>query len=150
MAPGTRVRVRSSTLVAPLVANFMQMRGDTAVFIEDAAGRGIWSLVVSDISRLELSDGERRRNRGPIVRGATYGGIAGVVVGFAFAAIASPSDSTKKFSRPLNATVGALLGGGIGGVVGSRVGMERWTEVSLPRRISLTPNRRGIALSLAF
>ena len=43
--PGTRVRVHADNLVTPLVAHFLEMRGDTAVFIEDAAGpSGVWSL----------------------------------------------------------------------------------------------------------
>jgi hypothetical protein len=150
IAPGTRVRVTATNLVAPLVANFLQMRGDTAVFIEDAAGRGIWSLVVSDITRLERSDGERLSNRPYVVRGAMLGAGAGSVVGWVFAATFSPSDSTKKFSRPLNASIGAVVGAVVGGFIGSRRATERWTDITLPRRVSVVPQRRGVALSLSL
>lgn len=150
IAPGTRVRVRAANLVAPLVANFLQMRGDTAVFIEDAAGRGVWSLHVSDITRLERSDGEQKSNRTYIVRGAVVGGGIGALGGLLIASSLKPSDSGKKYSRGASGGAGALLGAVIGGVVGSRFGSERWTNVPLPRRVSLLPDPRGLGLRVGF
>lgn len=150
IAPGTRVRVRAANLVAPLVANFLQMRGDTAVFIEDAAGRGVWSLHVSDISKLERSDGEQKSNRPYIARGAIIGAGAGVAGGLLIASSLKPSDSGKKYSRVASGGAGAVLGAVIGGVVGSRFGAERWTNVSLPRRVSVLPDSRGLGLRVGF
>lgn len=150
LVPGTRVRITASTLVAPLVANFLQMRGDTAVFIEDAAGRGIWSLVVSDITKIELSQGERRQNRSPIIRGAVIGGAAGAAAGWIFAAAANPSDPTKKYNVALNLGAGALVGALIGGAIGSRFRDENWTNLPLPRRMAVVPSARGLGLRLVF
>ncbi|MBC7898177.1 MAG: hypothetical protein H7066_22345 [Cytophagaceae bacterium] len=132
------------------MANFLQMRGDTAVFIEDAAGRGVWSLHVSDITKLERSDGEQKSNRPYIVRGVAIGGGAGAVGGLLIASSLKPSDSGKKFSRGASAIAGAAVGGVIGGIVGSRFGAERWTNVSLPRRVSVLPDSRGLGLRVGF
>ncbi len=150
IAPGTRVRVRAANLVAPLVANFLQMRGDTAVFIEDAAGRGVWSLHVSDITKLERSDGEQKSNRPYIIRGAAIGAGAGAVGGLLIASSLRPSEAGKKYSRGASGAAGAVVGGVIGAVVGSRFGAEKWTSVTLPRRMSLLPDSRGLGLRVGF
>lgn len=150
IAPGTRVRVASPRLVAPLVANFLRMRGDTAVFIEDGSGQGVWSIQLADITRLEQSSGERRGETRNVAKGAAIGGGAGFVLGYAFAAVFSPSDSSKKFSRGLTGLAGAAVGGAIGAYFGYRRGVENWTNVALPRRLSLIPYHRGAGLSLTF
>ena len=150
IAPGTRVRVRAANLVAPLVANFLQMRGDTAVFIEDVAGRGVWSLHVSDITKLERSNGERRANTPYIVRGAMIGGAVGVASGLLIASSLKPSDTGKKYSRMASGGAGLVVGAVIGGIVGSRFGAERWTTVSLPRRVSVLPDSRGLGLRVGI
>ena len=72
--PGTRVRVTSPTLVAPLVANFLEQRGDTLVFIENERGRGVWSLGLGQIDRLETTAGETGRSRSAMKKGALIGG----------------------------------------------------------------------------
>ena len=140
---GTRVRVKTASLVAPLVANFLEQHGDTLVFIEDGTGRGVWTFGIAQIERLEMTAGEAGRNRRPIARAAAIGGGIGLLGGLAFAISAQPSDSTKEFSQPLTAALGAGLGAGIGAIVGSRVKSERWVNVPLPRQVSLVPNRRG-------
>ena len=106
VVPGSRVRVMTPTMVAPLVANFLEQRGDTLVFIEDGRGRGLWSFAISQIQRLETTAGEAGRNTRPIAKGAAIGASIGLVVGVLFAAVAEPSDSTKEYSKIL--TGGAL------------------------------------------
>lgn len=146
---GSRVRVTATSLVAPLVANFLNTRGDTAVFIEDAAGRGVWSIPIAEISKLERSNGEKRSNRDYVTRGALYGGGGGLTLGLLFASTATPS-SGKKYSRPITGLLGAAIGAGIGAAVGTRFATERWTAVSLARRLSVAPERRGVGLRAAF
>jgi hypothetical protein len=142
LTAGSRVRVKTPTLVAPLVANFLEQRADTLVFIEDGGG-GRLVFALSQIERLETTAGEAGRNKRPIGRGAAIGGGIGLVGGLLFAAAAQPSDSTKEYSRPLTAALGAGVGAGIGAILGSRVKSERWVNVPLPRQFSLIPNRRG-------
>lgn len=143
LAPGSRARVKAQGMVAPLVANFLEQRGDTLVFIEDDKGRGVWTFALSQVERLETTAGEGGRNQRYVARGAMYGGAAGLVAGLAFASAASPSDATKEYSKPMTAMVGAALGAGVGAIIGSRFKTEKWVNVPLPRQLSFVPGRRG-------
>jgi hypothetical protein len=144
--PGARVRVTAPSLVTPLIANYLEMRGDTVVLVDDRAGRGLWSIPYNDIRSLHLSIGQKK-NHGPyIVRGAVLGGAAGFIIGALFAATVDPSDTTKKFKR---VTTGAIVGTGgalIGGFVGSRFTTENWSPIALRRRVTLAPMPRGAQL----
>jgi hypothetical protein len=150
VAQGSRVRVKTPNLVAPLIANFLEQRGDTLVFIEDGTGRGVWTFALSQIERLETTAGEGGRNQRYIARGALIGGGAGLVAGVVFASVAAPSDSTREYSHVLTGAVGAALGAGIGAIIGSRTKTERWVNVPLPRQLSLVPNGRGFSIAIAF
>lgn len=149
VAPGTRVRVRAPNLVAPLIANFLHLSADTAVFIEDAAGRGIWSIQINEITRLERSDGEKRANAPYMIRGGLIGGGVGAAAGLIFAATFKPSDDSKKYDRLTTGLVGAGVGAVIGTLLGARVVKESWVDVPV-RRVSVSPTRRGASLGLGF
>jgi hypothetical protein len=149
VAPGTRVRVRAPNLVAPLIANFLNLNADTAVFIEDAAGRGIWSIRVNEISRLERSDGEKRMNAPYMLRGGLMGAGIGAATGLLFAATFKPSDDTQKYDRLTTGLVGAGAGAVIGAMLGGRVVKEKWVEIPL-RRLSVAPTKRGVSLGAGF
>jgi outer membrane autotransporter protein len=147
---GSRVRVKTASLVAPLVANFLEQRGDTLMFIEDGRGRGVWSFAIGQIERLETTAGEASRNTNPMAKGAAIGAGVGLIGGVLFAAAASPSDSTKQYNKILTGLVGAAVGGGVGAYVGSRVKAERWVEVPLHRQLSLRMNTRKLGLTFEF
>ena len=150
IAPGSRVRVMTATLVAPLIANFLEQRGDSLVFIEDGRGRGLWSFAISQIQTLEMTAGEAGRNKRPIAKGAAIGAGVGLALGVLFAAAAEPSDSTKEYSKVLTGAAGAAAGAGIGAYFGSRVKTERWVNVPLGRQFSfrVSGRRFGIAIIL--
>ena len=150
VAPGSRVRVTAPTLVAPLVANFLEQRGDSLVFIEDGRGRGLWSLAISQIQRLEITAGESGRNKTPIAKGAAIGAGVGLALGVLFAAVAEPSDSTKEYSMILTGATGAAVGAGVGAYVGSRVKSEKWVNVPLGRLFSLGVSGRRFGISIAL
>lgn len=145
VVPGTRVRVSAPTLVAPLVANFLHVKGDTAVFMEDAAARGIWSIRIAEITSLERSGGEKRMNADYMMRGGVIGGGIGALGGVLFAASAKPSDDSKKYNRLTTGLVGAGAGALVGVLVGSRFSKEGWVPVPL-RRMSVLPSRDGVTL----
>jgi hypothetical protein len=148
---GSRVRVKTASLVAPLIANFLEQRGDTLVFIEEERGRGIWTFSLSQIERLEMTAGNTGYDKRPIVRGAVIGGGAGLLAGLGFAAAFSPSDSTKEYNAILTGALGLGVGAGIGAFLGSRVNSERWVNVPLPRQLTLMPNRRGgLSISIGW
>lgn len=151
IAPGTRVRVTADNLVAPLVANFLELRGDTLILFEEGAGRGIWSVALGQVRRLEATAGDRTLHRPYVIRGALFGAGIGALGGVIFAATVEPSDPDRKYSRPLTGLVGAAVGAGIGALIGSRFTTEGWVLVPLPRGLSLLPGRSGlISLTVVF
>lgn len=147
--PGSRVRVTAATLVAPLVANFLEQRGDTLVLIEESSGRGVWSLPLAQVLKLETTGGDATVNRPYVLTGAAIGAGSGLVAGLLFAAAARPSEEGRTYNRPVVGLVGAAIGGGIGAFIGSRRRTERWVNVPLPSVLVL-PGRRGVGLSLPF
>jgi hypothetical protein len=150
VVPGSRVRVTTASLVAPLVANFLEQRGDTLVFIDEGRGRGVWSFDIGQIQRLEMTAGEAGRNTRPIAKGAAIGAGVGLALGVLFAAVAEPSDSTKEYSKVLTGLVGAGAGAGVGAYFGSRVKTERWVNIPLPRQLSLRLSGRGFAIAIGL
>lgn len=148
--PGARVRVTAPSLVGPLIANYLEMRGDTVVLVEDRAGQGLWSIPYNEIRSLHLSVGSKR-NHGPyIVRGVVLGGGGGALLGMLFAATFEPSDSTKKFKRLTTGAVAGGIGAVVGGVIASRFSTENWSPIALGRRMSVLPSRNGAALRFDF
>lgn len=156
IVPGARVRIWASTLVSPLLANYLETKGDTAVFIESAAGRGIWTFTIDQITRIEQSQGEKRFNGGPMLKSGLIGVPVGALLFWGATGIFTPSDSTSQYNRGGTAAAGALVGGVVGVVVGSFFKAERWMSLPLPNRMSFRPIRRGgrdgveVGLGFAF
>src|SRR4029453_2505600 len=99
IAPGTRVRVKTPSLVSPLVANFLEQRGDTLVVIEDGRGRGVWSFDLAQVDRLETTAGQVGRTSSAIKKGALIGGGIGLAAGIIFASTFDPSGDNRQYSR---------------------------------------------------
>jgi hypothetical protein len=134
LAPGSRVRVKTPTLVAPLVANFLEQRGDTLVFIEDGRGRGVWSFDLAQIDRLETTRGQVGRNTRAMQKGALIGGVIGLATGIIFAATFDPSNGNRQYSRVQTGIVAGLAGAGFGFFIGSLQTAEAWVAVPLPKQ----------------
>lgn len=149
VAPGTRVRVSATNLVAPIIGSYLEQRGDTAVFIEEGGGRGLWSLTLTQITKLEQSSGDRRSNRPYLIKGAVFGAPAGLLASLIALKAFSP-DSGKEWDRFPTYAIGTLAGAGVGAAIGSRFARERWSDVPLPRRVGLLPGRRGTVFALGF
>ena len=144
--PGARVRVTAASLVSPLMANYLEMRADTVVLVDDRAGQGLWSIPYSELRSLHLSVGQKKYHAPYMLRGAAVGGGAGFVIGALLASTISPSDTSKKFKRVTTGLVGAGIGAALGTLVGSRFSVENWSPITLPRRLSLVPSAHGAAL----
>jgi hypothetical protein len=150
VTPGSRSRVTVPSLVTPLVANFLEQRGDTLVFIEEGTGPGVWTFALAQIDKLEVTGGQGTGNRNFVAKGAAWGAAGGFVLGVMFAAAARPSAEGRTYNRPVTGLVGAAVGAGIGAFVGSRRETERWVTVPLPGRLSFAPGPHGLVLSLTF
>jgi hypothetical protein len=143
IVPGQRVRVTSKQLVTPLVANFLESRADTLVFFEGGNGRGIWSLTLDQIDKVETTIGEKKSvGRYMVIGGLLGAGAVGLGAAF-YASNYHPGDSTREFNNVKSGLIGAVIGGGIGVLIGSRFGAEKWREVPMPRRISFAPDAHG-------
>ena len=137
--PGSRVRVTTPTMVSPLIANFLEQRCDTLVFIENERGRGVWSFGLAQIDRIETTAGETGRSKSAMRKGALYGGIAGLATGIIFAATFDPSGEDRKYSRMQTGIVAGIAGAGFGFFIGSLVSTERWENVPLSRKFTNLP-----------
>lgn len=140
LAPGTRVRVTSSQVVAPVIGSYQGMRRDTVLVIEDGESAQQWAFTTAEIRRLEVSAGMGRGNRGPIVRNALLGAGLGAAAGVILAFILEESTDSE-YNTVLSGLVGAGVGSGLGAMYGFRVQQEHWTAVAVPRRIGLIPGR---------
>jgi hypothetical protein len=153
IVPGQRVRVTSRQLATPLVANFLETRGDTLVFFEGGNGRGIWSLTLEQIDKVERTLGQKRvHGRYMVIGGLIGAGAVGLVSAF-YASNYAPDDSTREFNNVKSGLIGAAIGGAAGVLIGSRFTAEKWREVPMPRQISFAPDRNGrwaIKASFAF
>lgn len=150
VVPGARVRISATTLVAPLLANYLETRGDTAVFIDAGAGRGIWTFTLDQITKLEQSRGERRFNWKPMAIWAGIGVPIGTLVIWGPTGFTSPSDSSRKYDRTKTAVIGAGVGALVGAAFGSRYTEEHWMSLPLPKRVSFNPFRRGGGFDVGF
>ena len=148
VAPGTRIRVKSAQVVAPIIGTYQTLRGDTVVMIEDGTAAKIWNFRASTIDRLEVSAGMKGHNRGPMTRWALIGAGGGAVAGW-LTAVALESASNDKYSDILSAAVGAGLGAIGGALYGSRVQEENWNTVPVPRRVGFMPTRDGFRVGFS-
>jgi hypothetical protein len=149
LAPGTRVRVKSSELVAPIIGAYQGMRRDTLVVMEEGMSAQLWTFATSAVDRLEVSAGVKGGNRGPITRWAWIGAGLGAAVGW-LAAAGLEQSGDSEYNDVLSAAVGAALGGGVGAAYGWRVQEENWDSVPIPRRVGLIPSRTGARLAFAI
>lgn len=143
LVPGMRVRVYAPNLVAPLVANFLEAKADTLLFFEEKAGRGIWSLTLDQITKLEVTLGEKRHHKEYIVKYGLIGaGIGALSFGY-FASNFHPGDKSKDYSTLGTGALGALVGGGLGAYLGSRASAEKWGPLALPKKLVIAPDLSG-------
>lgn len=146
LTPGTRVRVKSSELVAPIIGSYQGMQRDTLVVIEDGEAAQRWAFMSATVNRLEVSDGMKAGNRKPMARWALIGAGLGAATGL-LAALALESSTDSEYSEVLSAGVGAAIGAGAGAAYGYRMVEERWRSVPIPRRVGLVPSRNGVRLA---
>jgi len=149
LAPGTRVRVHSSQVVAPITGSYQGMRRDTVVVIEDGIGARVWTFTSPAVDRIETSIGMKPGNRAPTVKWALIGAGVGAAVGWGIALISEAATSNQQYNDVLSAAIGAGVGAGFGAVYGYRVLEEHWTPVPLPGRVGFVPTRQGVRVGFS-
>jgi len=151
LSPGTRIRVTSNQMVAPIVGSYQGMRRDTLLLIEDGTGAKVWAFNTSAVSQVETSIGMKGGNRDPMIRWGLIG--AGLGGGIAFITSVSLENNTgQQYNQLLSTLVGAAMWGGLGAFYGSRKLAEHWAPIPLPQRVGVVPTAHGVrfALSASF
>ena len=144
LSPGTRVRVTSNQMVAPIVGSYQGMRRDTLVLIEDGTGAKIWAFNTAAVSQVEVSVGMKGGNRDPMIRW----GLIGAALAF-ITSVSLENNSGQQYNQLLSTLVGAAMGGGLGAFYGSRKLAEHWAPVPLPRRVGVVPTAKGLRITLS-
>jgi len=148
---GTRIRVTSNQMVAPIVGSYQGMRRDTLLLIEDGTGAKVWAFNTTAVSQVETSIGMKGGNREPMIRWGLIGAALGG--GLAFITSVSLENNTgQQYNQMLSTLLGAAMGGGLGAFYGSRKLAEHWAPIPLPQRVGVVPSARGlrVALSASF
>jgi hypothetical protein len=148
LAPGTRVRVKSSQVVAPIIGSYQGMRRDTLVVIEEGTGAKVWTFNSSAVDRVEISAGMQGGNRGPMTRWALIGAAIGGSVGL-ITAVTLENSTSSRYNEALSTLLGGVMGAGLGAFYGSRKLEEHWTAVPLPGRIGIAPTPNGVRVGFS-
>jgi len=145
---GTRIRVTSNQMVAPIVGSYQGMRRDTLLLIEDGTGAKVWAFNTTAVSQVETSIGMKGGNRDPMIRWGLIG--AGLGGGIAFITSVSLENNTgQQYNQLLSTVLGAAIGGGLGAFYGSRKLAEHWAPIPLPQRVGVVPTAKGLRLALS-
>jgi len=151
MSVGTRVRVKGSDYVVPVVGNVQTIRNDTLLLLEEGQGAQLWRFPIGDIRSVEESAGIVRNNLGKMKKWGLIGGSIGaggsLLVDVILNRKAAPG---YRYSYTKGFLAGGLLGGAVGAALGARIPVERWRSVPVPRRISVIPMRGGMSVDLGF
>jgi hypothetical protein len=156
LVDGTRVRVVTQSLPADhQLGRIISADHDTVAFRPDADPFTV-SLAVSEIERIDISQGSHRHpGRGALV-GLTIGAIGGAVFG-ASAYTPCTDWCLLPNSRAATAGLGAaffgLLGAAGGGIVGALIKAEEWKPLVVRPTSGLTPAGQrtfGIQVSRTF
>jgi hypothetical protein len=148
LSPGTRVRVTSNQMVAPIVGSYQGMRRDTLVLIEDGTGAKIWAFNTAAVSQVEVSVGMKGGNRDPMIRWGLIGAALGGGIAF-ITSVSLENNSGQQYNQLLSTLVGAAMGGGLGAFYGSRKLAEHWAPVPLPRRVGVVPTAKGLRITVS-
>ncbi len=165
ISTGTRIRVTVDTAPArPLVGSLVGQDGGSIQLrmqdVQQMSRTGlpafkVVSVLLSKITRLELSRG-RHSNAG---KGAMYGGLTGAGAGLVIGLAATAGNGGGFFEvGPGEVALGTLvmggLGAGVGAIIGSLSSHDQWEVVSVPKvtavRQSVTGSRLGVGISLRF
>ena len=159
--PGARVRVTTSPpnpcpawntrctrdrLPRHYVGTFVAWKADTLVV--ETKGH-ILALPPDSVTKLEVSQGQKRNTREGVLIGLLVGGVVGAVIGYAsYEECVGGWACLGDLGPGVNVVAGGVIGGLGGLVTGAFIGLaiqtDRWREVPLDRlRVSLGPQRDG-------
>ncbi len=126
------------------VGTFVEWKADTLVV--ETKGHTL-ALLWDSVTKLEVSQGQKRNTREGALMGLLVGGVAGAVIA---AAIYEEYECghlcfVDPATIPMAVAVGVGLGGvAVGATIGSLIKTDRWQEAPLERlRLQVAPQRDG-------
>ena len=167
-ALGERIRLTSKTATghSTIKGRVIAIQNDSLV-VQPKSDHSR-AVAISDISRLEFSNGTKTDGKRGMGWGFLGGAATGAIVGALifekgtspeclpddFLFCTGPHKSQKGFNAPTGALFGGLLGMTVGGIYGRFHHSERWTKRALGggSRVGLVPfgNSRGLMVSMKF
>jgi hypothetical protein len=132
LQPGTRIRVRMSNHLRPLIGTYFR-RTDSTLVVDTDSGRA--TVVLGSVTGLWASNGKRYSHA---ALGLAVGAIAGLGAGAAIAAATTSNPRFSGFGGPdftpasEGAIGGFVLGSLLGVIVGGNIRSEHWISVSVP------------------
>ena len=148
LTPGTRVRVKSSQVVAPIIGSYQGIKQDSVVVIEDGTAAQVWTFSRPAVEKLEVSVGMKGGNREPMARWGLIGLGVGAAAGWLVAVILEES-TNDQYSDILSTLVGAGVGTAAGVFYGSRKLDEHWSSVPVPGRMGIGPTPRTLRVGFS-
>jgi hypothetical protein len=150
LVPGQRLRLTAPTLGAhDQQFRYVGVRRDTLLLTGDTAV----ACPFSDLTRLEILQGQRSYKWPGAVLGLAAGALIGVGLGYAFTA--DDDWGIARHNAVLGGGIGlGIVGAGVGALVGQSIKTDAWKEVPLDRlRVSAFPLRGGrfaLGMSVTF
>ena len=151
--PGQRVRVMTAPAGVWMTGTVTRLENDT-LSLRPLGGDVATTILVSTLTRLQISEGRRSHAGKGAAIGALVLGAVGAALGYAVCAGSSDQDLNHK--AILCGLVGAGGGGAGGALVGATLGAtarsERWREIPL-HGLSTSPLPRrtwGVTFALRF
>ena len=153
---GSRIRVTAPALGVDKLVGTSVEADATRIRVQADDQASPMTISLTDVTRLEVSQGQKSRvGRGALI-GLGVGAGVGAVLGFVLgseACIDSGSTCPGFGALVVGGGLG-ILGAGVGAGIGALIKSERWEEVPLDRlRVNIVPLRDGrfaLGLSVAF
>ncbi len=144
--PAWNTRCTRDRLPRHYVGTFVAWKADTLVV--ETKGH-ILALPPDSVTKLEVSQGQKRNTREGVLIGLLVGGVVGAVIGYAsYEECVAGRDCLGDLGLGVNVAAGGVIGvlGGLvaGAFIGLAVETDRWVDVPLDRlRVSVGPQRDG-------
>ena len=156
--PGSRVRITARSVADQRIVGTLAKLDADSLMLKPEDGRQL-VVPLASISRFEVSPGQKSRAKTGAVIGCLVGATAGILfIDFIDREIIPPAGmflggGTKRPRKEGFVLFVFLCAGStiMGGIIGDHIHTERWKQVPLPVRMSLSPQRHGgLMLSASF
>ena len=144
---GARVRLQAPTVARGRVIGTVARTEPAAIVVLRDAG-GELTVPVAALLEMDVSRGTSS-GRGAL-KGAIWGGGAGLAVGALVAVSTKSEDYYAPMSDGQTVALLTISGAAIGVPIGALIGCERWDRVHLSPQVVVVPLPRGVGVAFSF